>query len=77
MSMKSIKASEFKAKCLRLMDDVETTGEGLVVTKNGRPVARLVPYVERPLSLWGLHKSSIEVLQDLVPSVDESWDAES
>ena len=39
-----IKASEFKAKCLALMDEVERTGESVVITKNGKPVAELVPH---------------------------------
>ena len=34
-----IKASEFKAKCLALMDEVERTGQSLVITKKGKPVA--------------------------------------
>ena len=39
---RTIKASEFKAKCLKLMDEVAETGEEIVITKNGRPTARLV-----------------------------------
>ena len=42
--MKTIKASEFKAKCLSLMDTVAITGGTWVVTKNGKPVAELRPY---------------------------------
>ena len=38
-----INASEFKARCLRLLDEVSRTGEELVILKRGRPVARLVP----------------------------------
>ena len=34
-AMQTIKASEFKAKCLRLMDEVNHTGEGIIITKNG------------------------------------------
>ncbi len=41
--MRTITASEFKAKCLRLMDEVNETGEPVLVTKNGRPVSTLVP----------------------------------
>lgn len=41
---KTIKASEFKAKCLKLMDEVAESGEEIVITKNGRPVSRLTPY---------------------------------
>jgi prevent-host-death family protein len=42
--MQSIQASEFKAKCLALMDKVAETGETWVVTKNGKPVAELRPW---------------------------------
>lgn len=48
-------AAEFKAKCLELMDRVRETGAEYVVTKHGRPVAKLVPYTEpktRPLFGW-------------------------
>ncbi len=41
--MKTIKASEFKATCLQLMDEVAKTGESVVITKNGKPVSLLVP----------------------------------
>ncbi len=41
--MRTIKASEFKAKCLRLMDEVAADGIPIVITKHGRPVTRLVP----------------------------------
>ncbi len=43
MASKRIPAGEFKAKCLKLMDEVNATGEELVITKRGKPVARLVP----------------------------------
>jgi prevent-host-death family protein len=39
-------AAEFKARCLKLMDRVRETGVEYVVTKHGRPVAKLVPYTE-------------------------------
>jgi prevent-host-death family protein len=42
----AIAAAEFKARCLQLMDKVRETGTEYVVTKHGRPVAKLVPYVE-------------------------------
>ncbi len=49
---RSIAASEFKAKCLALLDEVARTHETLVVTKRGKAVARVVP-VEEPDSLVG------------------------
>ena len=41
---RTMKASEFRAKCLKLMDEVAETGQEIVITRNGRPVARLTPY---------------------------------
>ena len=49
--MRTIKASEFKARCLKLMDEVTATGEPLVITKDGGPVAQVGPVVSRPRTL--------------------------
>ena len=43
--MRSVNASEFKAKCLAILDEVEETGETVTILKRGRPVARLLPPV--------------------------------
>lgn len=75
--MKTIKASEFKAKCLSLMDDVAKSGEEIVVTKNGKPVSKLVPIRNRPKQVYGLHRGMWELMDDLVEPVNESWDAET
>ncbi len=74
--MKSIKASEFKAKCLKLMDQVAETGETLVITKNGNPVAELRPAKRRLDSLFGAHKGLIEIKGDIIAPLDEDWEAE-
>jgi prevent-host-death family protein len=59
--MQVIRASEFKAKCLALMDQVAATGEGILITRNGKPVAELHPPAGlRPKSPIGLHKGLIE-----------------
>lgn len=52
MTKRTIPASEFRAKCLALLDEVAATGETLVVTKRGKPIAQIVP-VEEPRSLLG------------------------
>ena len=72
-----MKASEFKAKCLKLMDEVAASGEEIVITKRGRPVSRLMPYQDRPRSLFGVDKGRIEILGDIVAPLDEEWEAES
>ena len=74
--MNRIKASEFKAKCLGLMDEVARTGESLVITKNGKPVATLVPYARKRASLAGLHRGSVRILGDIVSPLDDPWEAD-
>lgn len=72
---RTIRASEFKARCLQLMEDVARTGEGIVITKRGRPVSRLVPYREKPASLFGLHGEGVVIHGDLVAPVGVEWEA--
>ena len=64
--MQTVKAPEFKAKCLQLMDEVNRTGEEIVITKNGVPVSVLQPYRTVPKTLFGLHKEKIESRDDLI-----------
>ena len=71
-----VKASEFKATCLQLMDRVAETGEEIVITKNGRPVSQLVPYRTRPRTLFGIDRGRIELLGDIVEPVDVEWEAQ-
>jgi prevent-host-death family protein len=73
--METIKASEFKAKCLKLMDKVARTGEELTITKNGKPVAKLVPVRVNASSLLGLHEGMIDISGDIESPVDVAWEA--
>jgi prevent-host-death family protein len=72
---KTFKAGEFKAKCLKLMDEVAATGEPVTITKNGKPVAQLVPFQERPKSLFGALKGTGEILGDIISPIDAGWEA--
>ena len=63
---RTMKASEFKAKCLKLMDEVAASGDEIIITKNGRPISRLVPYREKPKSLFGIDRGRIEILGDII-----------
>ncbi len=72
-----IQASEFKAKCLALMDEVARSGKTLIITKNGKPVAELrahrPPRVKSPI---GRYKGQIRILGDIVsPIGTKLWDA--
>lgn len=79
VNMRSIKASEFKAKCLAILDEVHETGEPVMILKRGRPVAKLVS----PIRGSSVHpqdelRGSVTVLGDIMEPVLESalWDAE-
>jgi len=74
--MQTVKASEFKAKCLYFMDEVNRTGEEIVITKNGKPVSILKPYRMVPATIFGLHKGKIQSKDDLIAPLDLVWDAE-
>ncbi|MFH0730557.1 MAG: type II toxin-antitoxin system prevent-host-death family antitoxin [Pseudomonadota bacterium] len=74
--MQTINASVFKAKCLRLMEEVNQTGEEIVIIKNGKPISKLVPYKSRPQSLFGLHEGRVHSHDDLIEPVDIAWEAE-
>jgi prevent-host-death family protein len=75
MSERTYTASRLKAELLGVLDGVAGTGEPVVVTKHGRPVARIVPIAsELPL------RGSVTFLVDddeLIRPLDESWDAET
>lgn len=75
--MTTIQASEFKARCLALMDQVARTGETILVTKNGRPVAELRPHrPPRIPSPLGLHKGQTVILGDIMEPLDAgAWNA--
>jgi prevent-host-death family protein len=74
--MQTIKASEFKAKCLHFMDEINRTGEEIVITKNGKPVSILKPYRTHPSTIFGLHKGKIQSKDDMITPVDIVWNAE-
>ena len=48
---RTMNASEFKAKCLALMDEIAESGEEIVITKRGKPVAKLAPCEDEPVQL--------------------------
>jgi prevent-host-death family protein len=73
MVMYEISASQFKTHCLALLDEVAETGRELVVTKRGKPVARVVP-IEPPPSLAGTVKILVSE-EELLAPIDVEWDA--
>ncbi len=71
---KIIGAAKFKESCLSLLDTVDANG--LIITKNGKPVAKLIPYQHDQLKYIGKFKSKIKIKGDLF-STDIKWNAES
>jgi len=72
---KTIKASEFKAKCLALMDEVAHTGNAVVITKKGKPVAELVPHRSRKRNALGILKNRLIIRGDIISPIDVEWEA--
>ena len=72
-----IGAGEFKAKCLHLLDQVQQSRREIVITKRGKPVARLVPVDEEKPKLFGRMKGTGKILGDIVGPTGEKWFAES
>jgi prevent-host-death family protein len=70
----TIGAGEFKAKCLQLIDQVAERRQPLIITKRGRPLAKLVP-IESVGPLFGAMAGSVTHEEDIVSPVDVSWDA--
>ena len=73
MVMQTITATQFKAKCLAILDDVAAGGE-VVVTKHGRPVARLVPVEDDPRrALVGSVKQLVSD-EELIAPFEDEWE---
>lgn len=72
-----ISAGEFKAKCLKLMDEVASTHEPLVITKRGKPVVMMVPIApKQALPLFGYMAGTATVHGDIIAPVDAEWEVE-
>ncbi len=72
--MKKIAASEFKARCLTLMEDVRSTREPLVITKRGKPVAKLVPVDDGKDDFIGRLEGVFRVVGD-IESPSGDWES--
>ena len=75
--MKTIAAGQFKARCLAIMDEVQSKRQGVVITKHGKPVAKLVPVEKEKDDIFGFFRSkgTVEIKGDIVlPALSpEEW----
>jgi prevent-host-death family protein len=72
-AVKEVPIGRFKAECLALLAEVAATGEELMVTKRGRPLARVVP-VTQPPTLLGTVKYLVDD-DDLIRPIEDAWEA--
>ncbi|HZQ19840.1 MAG TPA: type II toxin-antitoxin system Phd/YefM family antitoxin [Terriglobales bacterium] len=76
--MKEMAAGEFKAKCLRVMDQVQKTREPVLITKRGKPVAQLVPAPGSPEDIFDYMKGkvtipdNVDVVSPVIP--EDEWE---
>jgi prevent-host-death family protein len=75
--MKTMAAAEFKAHCLQVMEQVRTKRTPVLITKRGKPLAKLVPPDEKAPDVFGCLAGKIEILGDIVGPVTplEDWEA--
>ena len=73
---RQIPAGKFKATCLAVLDEVQRERSEIVITKRGKPVARLVPVEDTVPEIFGRMKGTIAFLGDVVSPIGEIWDAE-
>jgi prevent-host-death family protein len=74
--MKTMPAGQFKARCLKIMDQVRSTREPVTITKKGQPVAKLIPADTNPEDIFGCLRGEIEIVGDIVSPVVplEDWE---
>ena len=73
----TIPAGEFKAKCLKIMDEVQASNQPIVITKHGKAVAKLVPIENTFAESFGCMQGMISINDDIVKPIDVEWDAEN
>lgn len=74
-ALKTVAATEFKEHCLALLEEVRQTRQSLLVTRHGKPVAEVSPYVPRQRGSMNPLKGSILYQGELVAPLDEEWDS--
>jgi prevent-host-death family protein len=79
-AQRRISAAEFKTRCLRLMDEVAKLRQPIVITKRGKPIAKLVPVETTPIDPFGCMAGTAKICGDIIGPIDDvEWtgDAEN
>jgi prevent-host-death family protein len=72
-----ISAAEFKARCLKLMDEVAKTREPVVITKRGKAIAQLAPVKQEPENLFGCMAGTVTFVGDMMAPLGVQWAVET
>ena len=72
-----VTAAEFKTHCLRLIEEVRQGNAEVVITRYGTPVAKLVPYSEGAMSIFGHLGGTVVSHDDLISPTGEAWEADA
>jgi prevent-host-death family protein len=74
-SMKTMAAGAFKVHCLKVMDEVQAKRQAVLITKRGKPVAKLVPVEQEKDDIFGFYKGKIKINGDIVSPAfsPEEW----
>jgi prevent-host-death family protein len=75
MKLRTVAATEFKEHCLAMLEEVRKTRQSLLVTRHGKPVAEISPYVPPDRDAVNPLKGSILYQGDLIAPIDEKWDS--
>jgi len=76
MKEATLPVSEFKAKCLRLLSEVEAHGLSLTITRRGKPIAKVVPLSPPGKSLRGSWKGLVKIKGDIVHFSEGPWECD-
>ncbi len=71
--IRKIPAGEFKARCLKLMEEVKDSGEEILITKRGKPVAKLVPAEAKRKPIFGALAGTAKVKGDIIGPFHDEW----
>lgn len=76
--MKRMAAGQFKNRCLAVMDEVQKSGEPVLITKHGKSVAKLVPAAPPEDEIFGRMAGKIKILGDIISPVTapEEWECD-
>jgi prevent-host-death family protein len=72
---RTVPATEFKAHCLALLEEVRQTRQSLLVTRHGKPVAEISPYMPKSAEQVNPLKGSILFEGDVISPLEEKWDS--